>query len=68
MIMRKTPCGTVTAMHEHDGISFGLYRKPTLGSLEGMEDGLVLYLNDDNLAELGVKVVHTDVNWVPKED
>lgn len=74
-LMKKTGQGTVFAATfddkdkygTHVGLFAGIYDKGNVLSIESFNGELVIMLNDDAIDELGINVIHTDMQWNIKE-
>jgi len=72
--MKKTKDGTVfaatfeIASRDEVGIVVGIYSVADIASIETLGNERVLLINDDGVEIAGVRIVHTDNHWNPKED
>lgn len=75
-VMKKTGQGTVFANTfedrddggTHVGIFAGVYGRGGIVTVESFNGELVVMLNDDAIDELGINVIHTDMQWNIKDE
>ena len=65
MTMNKTEAGTISASRCADGVCLGMYGHDSYVSLEYSEElhKVVLLVNDDNIANAGIEVIHVGDGW-----
>lgn len=64
MLKKKTEYGTVSAStfeeNNGTGISFGVYGKQSVATMESGKHGLVILLNEKALSEQGIEVIYVN--------